>query len=60
MSTDVLWVNFHEIMYMIFSHYIDYIKLSNNYHMFQLVKDHETGTSRGFAFITFAEVDSGN
>lgn len=24
----------------------------------KLVKDHETGTSRGFAFITFAEVDS--
>ena len=25
----------------------------------QLVKDHETGTSRGFAFITFTDADSG-
>lgn len=26
----------------------------------QVVKDHETGTSRGFAFITFSDADSGN
>ena len=25
-----------------------------------VVKDHETGTSRGFAFITFSDADSGN
>ena len=26
----------------------------------QVVKDHETGTSRGFAFVPFSDTDSGN
>ena len=26
----------------------------------QVVKDHETGSSRGFSFITFSDADSGS